>query len=104
MFEQGTVEKVCPSCKKNFFPQKKEVSKTFCGEELVCSPPGENYKSSDCRSYFFCSTDCLEDFEDSLPTCRSISSWRRFMEKINRISTTNGIAGARPHHLSKYNK
>ncbi len=101
MYSECMVEKVCPFCKKSFFPQTNVVSKRFCGEELICSPPGENYKSPDCRNYDFCSIDCLKDFTAKLPTCSYVPGWKRLMERINRASTESGIAGIRPHDLPK---
>ncbi len=101
MYSECMVDKVCPLCKESFFPQIKVVSKRFCGEELVCSPPGEDYKAPDCRTYDFCSTDCLEEFKAKLPTCSYVPGWKRYMEKINRASTDSGVAGIRPHDLPK---
>jgi hypothetical protein len=101
MYLECMVEKVCPLCKKNFFPQAKVVSKRFCGEELICSPPEEDYKSPDCQSYDFCSSSCLEDFTSRLPTCSYVPGWKRLMNRINRVGTESGIAGTRPHNLPK---
>ncbi len=104
MLELCPQDIVCPSCEKSFFPQMSVVRKTFCGEELICSPPGENYKSPDCRVFNFCSDQCLEDFESKLPTCSIVPRWKRLMGKINQVSRASGIAGVKSYHLHKCSK
>ncbi len=104
MLELCPQDIVCPSCQSNFFPQNKVVSKTFCGEELICSPPGENYKAPDCRVYDFCSDQCLAEFERELPTCSIMPRWKRLMGRISKVSRASGIAGVRTHNLHKQNR
>ena len=101
MLELSPQERVCMSCKQSFYPEKKVVSKTFCGEEQVCLPPGKSYRAPDCRTYDFCSDECLADFERKLSTCRSVPRWKRLMKKIYRAGYDSGIAGARCHDLHK---
>ncbi len=104
MLEMCTQERVCPSCKGSFFPEEKVVHKTLCGEDLVCSPPGEGYKAPDCKTYDFCSEKCLEEYESKLPTCGVVPGWKRYFGRINKVGSSSGIAGARPHQLRKYGK
>jgi len=104
MLGSDTHEKVCPSCKKVFFPEDKVVKKTFCGDELVCAPSGEKHNAPDCQNYYFCSEECLDKFTEKAPTCTYIPGWKKFMERINKVSKATGVSGTRPHDLHKRSK
>lgn len=97
-------EKFCRFCKKRFFPEEKVVRKVFCGEELVCVPPGESYDAPDCRVYEFCSEECLDNFSSQAPTCTYVPGWKRLMDKISKAGSASGITGTRLHHLHKSKK
>ncbi len=104
MLDSGSHQKVCPSCKKVFYPEDKVVKKTFCGEELVCSPSGEKHNAPDCRVYDFCSEGCLEEYIKKAPACDYVPGWKRLMGKINKVSRSSGIANSKTHNLYKCRK
>jgi ribosomal protein L24E len=99
MLELSMHERECPSCKQNFYPQSKVVLKTFCGDEQLCIPPGGKYSAPDCKIYYFCSDECVKDFESSVPLCKPVPRWKRLMQRISKVSHAAGIAGARCHQL-----
>jgi hypothetical protein len=99
MIETDIDEKVCPSCKSGFYPEEGAVYKTFCGEDDLCKPPEAGYKDDECRTYHFCSEKCAEGFEKNTPTCNYVPGWKKLMVKIDKVSSSSGVKGARPHQL-----
>ncbi len=99
MMEESSHEKVCPLCNKVFYPESKVVQKTFCGEEFVCAPSGEKYSGEDCQVYNFCSEECVSDYTEKTPECTYEPIWKKLMGRINKVSRSSGIAGARPHSI-----
>ncbi len=99
MMEANSHEKVCPMCNKVFYPEDKVVHKTFCGDELVCAPIDEKHQSKECRVYDFCSDECVEAYAKNTPECSYEPGWKKLMERINKVSKTSGVAGARPHNI-----
>lgn len=104
MLDSGNHEKVCPSCKAVFYPEDKVVKKTFCGEEMACSPSEEKHNAPDCKVYDFCSEKCLVNYTNKLPACSYVPGWKRLMEKISKVSRASGIDGSRQHNLHKSSK
>jgi hypothetical protein len=104
MFETNIGENVCPLCKNTFYLEEGVVCKTFCGEENICSPPEEGFKGSECKTYYFCSENCAQEFEKSTPTCVYMPGWKKMMANIERVGRSTGLKGARPHHLHKSSK
>jgi len=99
MLEVNNDQKVCPSCKSGFYLEEGVTSKTFCGEEYLCTPLTEGYKDDECKTYHFCSEKCAESFEKVTPTCNYVPGWKKLMGKIDKVSSSTGVKGARPHQL-----
>lgn len=91
----------CGYCGEKFYLQEKGVKKILCGEDQVCKPPDENYTAPDCKTYYFCSDECVEKKEQEINTCEHIPGWKRFMDRIGKVGTENEVAGARIHQLKK---
>ncbi len=101
MLETNNDQKVCPSCKNGFYPEEGVAHKTFCGEEDLCTPPEAGYKGDECKTYHFCSENCAENFGNNTPTCSYVPGWKKLMGKIDKVSSSTGVKGARPHQLSR---
>ncbi len=101
MQEHSEHEVTCPICKKKIYLGGKMLSKVFCGEEALCTPPEARHNEPDCKEYKFCSEECLESFSVETPECSYTPGWKRLMGKINRVSKSSGLAGVRPHNLHK---
>ena len=101
MFDPSMEEKVCSSCDKSFYPQETMIHKVFCGKDEVCSLPEGGYKDDDCEDYFFCSKECAEKFEEEAPTCAYVPRWKRLMVNIDKVGSSIGVKGIRPHQMPK---
>jgi len=99
LIDSNVNEKYCPLCKKIFYPEEGTVKKTFCGEEKLCAPPEESYEDSDCEIYYFCSEKCAQSFEKATPICIYMPKWKKLMGKIEKVSSSSGVKGTRPHQL-----
>ncbi len=104
MFEMNSGEKVCPLCKNIFYLEEGVVNKTFCGEEDICSPPEGDYKGSECKTYYFCSEKCAQEFEKATPTCVYTPGWKKIMANIEKVGSSIGLKSARPYQLQKSRK
>ncbi len=104
MFETNIGEKVCPSCKNNFYPEEGVVYKTFCGEEILCTPKEESNNDNDCKTYYFCSAICAEDFEKETPVCTYVPGWKKMMVKIEEVTRSTGLKEIRPYNLHRNSK
>jgi len=99
MFEQSEHERTCPICKKKIYLEGKMLSKIFCGDDAICTPPEAKHNEPGCKEYSFCSEECLDSFSEKAPECSYTPKWKRLMGNINRVSKKSGVAGIRPHKL-----
>ncbi len=90
MLELSSQEVVCPVCKKSFFPETRAGRKVLCGDKLS-SPANQRYNASECRPHFFCSKECVEQFEQNHVEEPKVGVIKRFLQKIGDVSTQCGI-------------
>ena len=90
MLELSSHEVVCPVCNKSFFPETRAGRKVLCGEKLS-SPENKRYNSSECRPHFFCSKECVKQFEENHVEEPKVGRIRMFLEKLGNVSYQPGI-------------
>ncbi len=89
MLELTSPEVVCPVCKKSFFPETRAARKILCGEKLNAA--NKHYNSSECRPHFFCSKECVEQFEKNHVDEPVVGRIKKFLQRIGDVSAQCGI-------------
>lgn len=91
MLELNCREVVCPTCNKSFYPETRAGKKILCGDKLN-APTNKRYNSSECRPHFFCSEECVKQFEKSHVDEPSPGIIKKFLQKIGDVSAQCGIS------------
>ncbi len=100
MMEVNSAQLICRNCNEQFFIQPRSKQKLLCGEKL--DPPDKNYKPSDCKFYYFCSDECVKEFQEKTPATETSTRWQKFLERIGTANEDCGIhRGVRCHMLKK---
>jgi len=98
MSETPSPEVACPTCGKSFFPHLRVEEKVLCGKEKT---PSTGKSSSDCKLYYICSPECVENLEKNQASEERKSRIKKFLEKIGDASTRCGVDDNDICHLTE---
>jgi len=90
MSETPSPEVTCPTCGKSFSADECADKKVLCGKEKI-PPTGKS--TSDCKLYYICSPECVENLEKKQTSISEEQKSRitKFLEKIGSASTRCGV-------------
>lgn len=98
MLELSSHEVVCPVCKSGFFPETSAKREILCGENLYAHTQ-KSARKLGCKIYYFCSDNCISEFQSNNRQSERISRWMLLLERISRANMAHGIRGSRHHDL-----